>query len=155
MAKRDTIIIRGERFPCVNVDGSVGDRAKHADNLEGDVWLIQAIFITLVDSKYGLSVLGLKSAADVPKPTGKCDSLLENAILSFQKLDGSKGWESWTDGVIHPASYKDRDLKRLGRPGNYRLMTITALHLLLAGAFGRDYVPELTRRVPALLSWLK
>jgi hypothetical protein len=106
MAKRDTITIRGERFPCVNVDGSVGDRAKHADNLEGDVLLIQAIFITLADSVFAPVDLGLKSAADVPRATGKCDSLLESAILGFQKFRENKGWESWTDGVIHPASYK-------------------------------------------------
>jgi hypothetical protein len=150
MAKIESLTRNGKQEPCVNVDAPVGPtKVTRVRNLPGDVMLIQAIFHVL--SRGGLDSIGLQSMDQVPTPTGRYDLKTETAILRYQTR-----WRRLllnADGVIDPASYRDRNVVHQIRS---QLMTITDLHVSLRVMFApSDYVEALTTLVPQLGPWLK
>jgi hypothetical protein len=150
LATRETITVDGVRQPCLNVSETVGE--KFGANKMGDVMLVQAMFNYIV-GHFPPEQIGLTSKHEVPEPTGLCDSDTGRLINVFQRKMAHMLLR--VDGLIHPASCKDRNLK-LG-DGKARMMTITVLHFACLGASptGVDYTREITRRFPLLLPRLK
>lgn len=150
MATREIITVDGVPEPCLNVSETVGEN--FGANKIGDVMLVQAMFKFIV-SNFALEEIGLTSEDDVPEPTGRFDSATAHLINVFQRKVAHQLLR--VDGIIHPASYKDRNLK-FG-DGKGRMMTITFLHFACVSASptGVDYTTEITRQFPQLLPWLK
>jgi hypothetical protein len=151
MANRETMTVDGVRQACLNVSETVGE--KFGANKMGDVMLVQAMFKYIV-GHFGSEQIGLASKDDVPEPTGLFDSDTARLINGFQRKMARQLIR--VDGIIHPASYKDRNLK-FGDGPPPRMMTITVLHFGCVGASPAtvDYTAEITRQFPLLLPWLK
>ena len=95
--------------------------------------LVQAMLNLIAhqaDSTPSAQNIGLASMSEVPEPTGEFDAKTRHAILSYQRRY-HRGLLS-VDGVVHPASYRNRNI-RYGRPQD-RLMTITHFHWMLMNA---------------------
>ncbi len=125
-------------------------------NEKFDVMLIQALFryISLQEDpaaygeydNFARNVLGVPSAKDVPEATGSFDGATANAIWSFQRRNALKLLD--LDGIIHPADYNGRVLKK-----QYPLMTITLLHAEALGTstnIGKNYIEGLRIIAPQL-----
>jgi hypothetical protein len=151
LATRETITVDGVRQPCLNVTETVGE--KFGANKIGDVMLVQAMF-KYIANHFGSEQIGLTSKDDVPEPTGLFNSDTARLIIVFQRKMARQLIR--VDGIIHPASYKDRNLK-FGDGPRPRMMTITFLHFGCVGASPTtvDYTTEITRQFPLLLPWLK
>jgi hypothetical protein len=148
MAKSELIKIDDFEMWGFNVSETVGIGGK---NEEGDVMLIQAMFYFL--GAHGeLSSMGVKSLAELTGVDGKYSNRLGQIILNYQKTKDYLLLN--VDGLIHPASYKDRNIKFEGE-GNL-LMTITCMHLDMAvGSFNGDYATDFLRFFPVLGVWLQ
>jgi hypothetical protein len=153
MAKRETMTVNGKGgFACLNIDLPVG---RSQANTKNDVKLIQAMFRKLAEwNPQGPKFLGLGSWNEVPDPKAADgnfeDGRTEKAIWSYQRKFARRLLR--VDGIIHPASYQDRNIK--GRWSEIRLMTITLLHEHLLDysimASKEDYMTEIKRFVPDL-----
>lgn len=153
MARIEEIDFLGEKQSGVNVSNTVGIGGV---NDKYDVMLIQALFryIALQEepAAYGEYddfarwVLGVTSAKDVPNATGVFDTLTANAVWGFQRRNELRLLS--VDGVIHPADYNGRVLKK-----QYPLMTITLLHAEALGTItniGKNYIEGLRIIAPQL-----
>jgi hypothetical protein len=149
MAKKDTITFGTVAEPAVNVHFSVGSKG---DNGPADVMLIQTMFRYLAHIKgIPTQYLGLR-LKDLPEITGYCDDKTKQAILKFQIKNAKHLLK--IDGLIHPASYEDRNIKA----GEPRLMSITLLHFyakeMQAWHPEQTYIEDLANMVPQLQPWL-
>jgi hypothetical protein len=127
MARFDIIrTSTGEIQGTVNLTHAVGTGAP---NHHSDVLLIQALFKYIAE---GLtpSALGLGGDYNVPDLSGKMDAETYSAIGEFQITNMRELMMKRFDGVIHPASYKNRTINLSKRP----LMSITYLHLMATDA---------------------
>jgi len=154
MARIEKMNFLGETRDCVNISRTVGNgRANEKD----DVMLIQALlrFIGLQEDpdasgeydNFAKYSLGLNSAAEVPRITGIFDSLTANAIRVLQNRHIHRVLK--VDGIVHPASYHYRHLKK-----QYPLMTITLLDLeaseTITNIGNGHYIQGLKMLAPAL-----
>ena len=153
MAAMVNITINGVESMGFNVCDTVGTGGKNRKD-NGDVMLVQ-VMLNLVaqhlDSRPSASNVGLKSMDELPEPTGTFDEKTRHAILSYQRRYHRALLR--VDGVVHPASYRNRNI-RFGRPGDL-LMTITHLHWLLLNsptllAGQQDYSLRLIGKFPKL-----
>lgn len=156
MAKRETLTLEGEEQPCLNVSATVGVGGA---NEVGDVMLVQAMFQYIADAR-GPKQIGLDSKDDVPLPGGEFGTITAHAIDMYQRVNFMSVVSF--DGLIHPASYKHRNITLRGSSdprwgGRLVFMTITLLHFDLKAATpkGGDYTIEITRKFPRLLPWIK
>ena len=154
MAKIEKINFLGETRDCVNVSGSVGSGQA---NQRLDVMLVQALlrFIGLQEDpaasgeydNFAKYSLGLNSSAEVPQITGAFDARTADAIVAFQTRHRHRVLK--IDGIVHPASYGHRRLKR-----QYPLMTITLLDLeaseTITNIGGGHYIRGLKILAPTL-----
>lgn len=148
MAKKETITLYGEKFPCLNLSESVGTGGA---NFIDDVYLIQAMF-KYIASGMSPKYIGLRSLDELPGVTGIFDIATHQTILAYQRR-----WRTEllkVDGKIHAADYEGRNLRNFPA----RVMTITKLHfhLLDAALFNNDddYMTALTRRFPKLVQFI-
>jgi hypothetical protein len=152
MARIETLTLNGVRQQCFNVCEVVGVPPV-ATNNKGDVMVVQAMFQNIADI-LGFGWLNLSSKADVPDVNGHFDLNTKKALLGYQHK-----WKPTLiaeDGLIHPASYKGRDIS-FGAPGQV-LMTITRLHHDLVTRVipkGTDYTTFFQKIWPELIPWLK
>jgi hypothetical protein len=151
MATRETITVEGVRQPCLNVSETVGEN--FGANKIGDVMLVQVMFKYIV-GHFGSEQIGLSAKDEVPEPTGLFDSDTTRLIIVFQRKMAHQLIR--VDGIVHPAFYKDRNLK-FGDGPLPRMMTITSLHFGCVGVSPAtvDYTAEITRQFPLLLPWPK
>jgi hypothetical protein len=152
MATRETITVDGVQSNCLNISETVGVKGS---NKPGDVMLIQAMLQYIAEGLTPQNI-GLASKDDLPVASGAFDAATENAIKRYQ-LKHVLGLLQQTGlpGLIHPASYKGRNIK-LTTGGNFRFMTITLLHFdAQLAAPGVDYTKEIPRKTPQLVPWLK
>lgn len=149
MAKKDVITMYNHKFPALNLSESVG---KGGANKTGDVMLVQAMF-QYIAKGFKPKFIGVNSADDIPEPSGDYDDKTERAIKSYQRKHIRNLLK--VDGIIHPASYENRNLKRMTSP----LMTITLLgsHLLDASLMNGDddQFTGIVRMFPKLLPWIQ
>lgn len=149
MAKKEMFTWMGSKFETLNISESVG---KGGANKTGDVMLIQAMLQYLAVAPQTPKFIGLNSADEVPEPSGEFDGKTAHAIKSYQRKYIRELLKA--DGIIHPASYENRNLKR-AKP----LMSITLLHIhLFDGAIGHNddnHFKGLVRVVPQLLPWIQ
>src|SRR5262245_48008673 len=107
MPLKETIIWNGVPGAGLNVGQTVG-RGKW--NFMGDVLLVQAMFKRLAELG-SPKFIGLPSLDAVPEPKGTFDDhgKTETAIWSYQWKYANQMLR--VDGIIHPASYQDRNIK--------------------------------------------
>lgn len=125
---------QGER--AVNLTGSVGFNGQ---NQFYDVMLIQTLFRYIAETPNiyniipGEQLLGLGEDSQsfdyrVPKITGQMDEATLSAIIQFQISNSSSLLTgNRFDGLIEPAEYRGRTIRRLNIGS--RLMAITLLHV--------------------------
>lgn len=107
MASIETVDFYKFKETQVNISGTVG---KCEINERNDVMLIQTLFKiigwseTISNVKFGLEM------KDLPEPNGVYDDRTNQAIWGFQKKMANRLRS--IDGKIHPASYKNRVLKK-------------------------------------------
>ncbi len=150
MARREIITLDGKEEFALNVDETVGIGGS---NQIGDVMVIQAMLRYLAELRNDPYWAGLNSMSEVPEPTGKMDRKSRRAIKFFQKKNDYLLLS--VDGIIHPANYKNRNVK-LVDSDDVSLMTITLLHveLQLASETGLDYTIAILRRFANLGVWI-
>lgn len=147
MAKYDAIRIKGKMWLGLSNDYSVGAGGR---NNFGDVLLVQAMlrYIAPFEIFRGGTVPSV-----FPEVTGIFDADTGEAIRRFQREYDVRLIQ--TDGIIHPPSYKGRDLKDMFNP----LMTMTFLHILCkhtAKFYGQArYATGITMIYPQLLPHLR
>ena len=132
-----------------NVSSTVGTGGR---NHRGDVMLIQAIF-NYLSSSPGVVSYQFKNTV-MPEVNGKFSPATGELIQKYQT--------KWVhvvlraDGVIHPASYKNRVLA--DRRASRRLMTITLLHehanQAAAEIGDSDYTEAILFMFPHLSVWV-
>lgn len=142
--------MQDSKSPGFNLTFPVGSPAVNHPN---DVLLVQAMFNFIADGFEDGSMLGIKSAKELPKINGVMDGLTKSMINKFQ--------ERWvhallrSDGKIHPAMYGGRNIQASARGP---IMTITMLHLICGNAAALfnevDYTNFMPRRFPALWTFV-
>jgi hypothetical protein len=150
MAVRERIKMDDYEFWGWNVSESVGIGGA---NKIGDVMMIQAMFRYLgMHDRFW--VIGVDSLAELPEVNGKYTGKLGRIILNFQKKYDYLLLS--VDGLIHPASNQDRNIK-FSSGDNNRLMTITLLHteMLEATDTGIDYTKAALRDFAGLGVWIQ
>lgn len=152
MATRETITIDGAQSNCFNISETVGVTGS---NKAGDVMLIQAMLQYIAEAQTP-QVIGLNSKDNLPIVSGAFDAATEDAIKRYQLSRVlSLLQQTGLPGLIHPASYKGRNIKFM-TGGNFRFMTITLLHFdAQFVAPNVDYTKEIPRKTPQLVPWLK
>ena len=140
--------MQGEGSMGFNLSKPVGDAQF---NQRGDVFLVQALLRFLVDAFHGGHMTGMTSAREVPDFNGRMDAVTLAGIRTFQRRWAHNLISS--DGVIHPAQYRFRNITTDPRGP---LMTITMLHLLAQDAARRfnetDYTELMFRKFFVLRS---
>jgi hypothetical protein len=106
----------------VNVTYPVGRGQRNEKN---DVMAIQALFKLVGNSDLHAGIFFGLSARDLPDITGRFDEKTNRAILALQRKMSSRLLSA--DGMIHPASYRNRILQNA--LNGARLMVITWLNL--------------------------
>jgi hypothetical protein len=120
MAKIESAFIDGKIDRAVNVSRAVG---YGMENLRDDVMLIQGLF-NYIANALSPQTIGLGGVYQVPEINGVMDADTYTAIGQFQIQNSSQLLMKRFDGVIHPASYKNRRLHSIGKQ-----MSIVLLHL--------------------------
>jgi hypothetical protein len=152
MPTRELISLLGKKRYGFNVGSSVG---MGGENNAGDVLVIQGMFqyIEIARNKtmFGpLTNVGMPHPFGAPELTGVLDFQTMAAITNFQMMNASSVLS--VDSVIHPASYKNRDLNPF-KP----LMTITLLHVHALAARKQhgdaDYTRGMLRLIPKLIPY--
>ena len=150
MAKREMIQVDGNEEWGLNVSETVGIGGR---NKRGDVMLIQAMFRYIVKSGRE-SLVGVSSIDELPQVDGNYDGRLGHLILNYQRNNRERLLN--IDGVIHPASYQNREIKD---KGIYPLMTMTLLHwhtfITANVALGADYTTAFLNEFPSLRAWVR
>jgi hypothetical protein len=126
MPIREQIMMQGEISMGFNLSKPVGDKQF---NLRDDVFMVQALLRFIVEAFHGGRMTGMTSAGEVPDFNGRMDGVTLAAIRTFQRRWAHNLIRS--DGVIHPAQYRFRNITASPRGP---LMTITMLHLLAQDA---------------------
>ena len=143
MAKIEIATLDDIKEKHANVSDIVGIGEK---NEKSDVMLIQALFKLISPSNFIANQFFGLAVDDLPEPTGDFNQKTIRAIWAFQKKMSYRLLN--IDGKIHPASYKDRVLKKVFRGG--RLMAITLLNMEAldrAINLNTDNVPEAVKKV--------
>lgn len=147
MAKREFIDFGDDGLQLgFNVSETVGRGGK---NHRGDVMLIQAMIGYIASSPSVVSgVFGDKNA--LPEVTGVFNRITAELIKRYQNKFLHVVLAA--DGIIHPASYKNRVLA--DRSASRRLMTITLLHehsnQAAAGLGDLEYTEAVLLKFPQL-----
>jgi hypothetical protein len=148
MPIREQIMMQGEISMGFNLSKPVGDKQF---NLRDDVFMVQALLRFIVEAFHGGRMTGMTSAGEVPDFNGRMDAVTLAAIRTFQRRWAHNLIRS--DGVIHPAQYRFRNITASPRGP---LMTITMLHLLAQDAARRfnetDYTELVLQRFFVLRS---
>jgi hypothetical protein len=148
MAKIEIATLDDLKENHVNISDIVGVGEKNERN---DVMLIQTLFKIIGNSDtHAKAVFGL-AAKDLPEPTGDFDEKTIRAIWGFQRKMSYRLLN--VDGKIHPASYKDRVIKKAFKGG--RLMAITLLNMEAIDQtvmLSTSSVPEAVKKItPAII----
>jgi hypothetical protein len=106
----------------VNITYPVGRSQRNEKN---DVMAIQALFKLVGNSELRAGMYFGLSTRDLPEVTGRFDETTNRALLGFQRKMSSRLLSA--DGMIHPASYRNRVLKNVFNGS--RLMVITLLNM--------------------------
>lgn len=122
MAKIEIATLDDLKDRHANISDIVGVGEKNERN---DVMLIQALFKLVGHNEREAKRFFGEAAKDLPEPTGDFDEKTIRAIWAFQKKMSYRLLN--IDGKIHPASYRDRVIKKAFRGG--RLMAITLLNM--------------------------
>lgn len=122
MAKIEIATFEDVKDKHVNISDIVGVGEK---NERSDVMLIQALFKIVGRADIPAKKYFGLAAKDLPEPTGDFDNKTIQAIWAFQRKMSYCLLN--VDGKIHPASYKDKVIKKAFSGG--RLMAITLLNL--------------------------
>lgn len=125
-----------------NISHVIGAGQKNERN---DVMLIQTLFNLIGFSDVSAKLNFGLSKSDLPEPTGIFDGKTQQAIWEFQKINTRRLHN--IDGKIHPASYKNRVLKK--GPGG-RQMMITLLNLLALEAALMNHSVDLISAIKKL-----
>ncbi len=120
MARIDTATIRNQKYRHVNVCYPVGTGEV---NRKDDVMLIQAL-MRIINYHEGNQYLFGEMSKNMPAPNGIWDDRTLWAIWTFEL--NLKHSLLKADGKIHPANYKNRNLKNV--TDKVRLMTITRMN---------------------------
>ena len=105
MPVREQIMMRGEISMGFNLSKPVGDKQS---NLRDDVFMVQALLRFIVEAFHGGRMTGMTSPKEVPDFNGRMDAVTLAAVRTFQRR--------WihnlitSDGVIHPAQYRFRNI---------------------------------------------
>lgn len=149
MAKREQIILLGKSKPGFNINETVG---LGGQNKKGDVLLVQAMF-NYIAKGIGADQLGIVAGSPfgLPQLSGKLDAETHMAIGMFQASNAKKLLN--VDFVIHPASYRNRNINHF-KP----LMSITLLHVFARASAKMqghsDYTIGMFFSMPNLLPWI-
>jgi hypothetical protein len=150
MAQFEDVIINGRAQSGVNIKKIVGFAGP---NLKEDVLLIQALFNYIAKGMFP-EMLGLGGEYKVPEVTGEMDGETYSAIGAFQIRNASRLLGPTLDGRIHPASYKNRNIKNSAG----RVMCITQLHFMATDTAvmrgDHDYPQALAHEYPELAYFL-
>ncbi|MGH9820192.1 MAG: peptidoglycan-binding domain-containing protein [Pyrinomonadaceae bacterium] len=144
MARKDMVEYNGGGpSEAVNLDFKVGAGGQ---NKPEDVMTAQALLRYLgLDNERRKQFLG---NIVPPKSDGICGPKTLRAIRSFQQKHAHR--LIMVDGVIHPASYKGRQINETSKP----ILTITLLHLFAVQCMfwlpDADYISGLIRIEPKL-----
>lgn len=147
MATIEIAHLAGIKEKHCNISDLVGIGEKNEIN---DVMVIQALFKLIGRSDFYSKKYFRLNATDMPEATGNFDQKTIKAIWAFQRTMSTRLLN--VDGKIHPASYKDRNIKNAF---NGRLMAITLLNMLAfdqSVAVAADDVPDAVKQLaPALM----
>lgn len=153
MATRELISLNGKQRFGINISDTVGAGGR---NRTGDVLAIQAMFnyIEMGLGREAITPFGISlpnTIFETPELTGILDAPTMNTIFHFQLTNSSKLLSA--DGIIHPASYKGRNINHFKR-----IMTITLLHVYALAARRKlgdsDYTLGMARLAPKLVPFL-
>jgi hypothetical protein len=122
MAQFEEVIINGRSQSGVNIKKTVGYAGP---NLKEDVLLIQALFNYIAKGMFP-EMLGLGGDYKIPEVTGEMDGETYSAIGAFQIRNAVHLLMPTFDGRIHPASYKNRNIRNSAG----RVMCMTLLHFM-------------------------
>ena len=150
MAQFEEITINGKAQSGVNIKKTVGFAGP---NLKEDVLLIQALFNYIAKGMFP-EMVGLGGDYKIPEVTGEMDGDTYSAIGAFQIRNASRLLMPTFDGRIHPASYKNRNIRNSAG----RLMCITLLHIMAIDTSvmrgDHDYPQTLAHEYPELAYFL-